>query len=179
LAICPERYDRYKQLRAEGYSAADAARLSKTAADGTLPEVPGTREGAGGTAADGRKYGPKEGESEPDWGGLVRGYDGEPPADMVNPHGHHAVFKKGRGTKMREYLDESKDVLENYDIDWYRGRENLGWAPNKNHSTAAAKAVRDALVEAHETVGTREAVVDALAKMKEHFKNDTIGTLFD
>ena len=40
LQPCLERYERYKQLRAEGYSAADAGRLSKTGEDGTLPSVP-------------------------------------------------------------------------------------------------------------------------------------------
>ncbi|AQW31158.1 PAAR domain-containing protein [Ralstonia syzygii subsp. celebesensis] len=173
LAVCEKRYARYKQLRDEGKSPAEAARLSK---DGALPGVPGSQ---GGTAAGGRKYGPKPGESEPNWGDLVRKHEGDPPADMVNPHGHHAVFKKGRGTKMREYLDESKDILEHYDVDWYKGRENLGWAPNKNHSTAAAKAVRDALKDAHEKIGTKDAVIEALSKIKEHFKNDTIGSLFD
>ncbi len=173
LAVCEKRYARYKELRNEGMSPAEAARLSR---EGALPGVPGSQ---GGTAAGGRKFGPKSGESEPNWGDLVRKYEGDPPADMTNPHGHHAVFKKGRGTKMREYLDESKDILENYDIDWYKGRENLGWAPNKNHSTAAAKAVRDALKDAHENIGTKEAVVEALSKIKKHFRDDTIGTIFE
>ncbi|MBE4618808.1 hypothetical protein BOO23_08325 [Vibrio navarrensis] len=44
---------------------------------------------------------------------------------MINPYAHHTVFKKGRGKQMRVYLDESKDILEKYDIDWYRGPENL------------------------------------------------------
>jgi hypothetical protein len=126
-----------------------------------------------------RKFGPIAGETEPAWGEMVRRIEGEPPVDMVNPHGHHTVFKQGRGQKMQQYLNDSKNILESYDIDWYKGAENLGWAPNKNHSTAAAKAVRDALTEAHTNVGTREAVLDSLSKMKTHFRNDTIHTLFD
>lgn len=97
---------------------------------------------------------------------------------MVNPHAHHTVFKKGRGKKMREHLDKSKEILEKHDIDWYKGKENLDWAPNKNHSTKAAKAVREALEKADAEVGTREAVVDALNKMKKHFADDTIDKLF-
>jgi RHS repeat-associated protein len=127
----------------------------------------------------GRKFGPEPGTPEPDWGAVVREFEGEPPADMMRPHGHHTVFKEGRGQSMQGYVNESKDILEHYEIDWYRGRENLGWAPNKNHSTAAAKAVRDALLDAHQKVGTREAIVDALSRMKEHFRNDTISTLYD
>ncbi|ODB43557.1 Rhs family protein [Pseudoalteromonas sp. BMB] len=93
---------------------------------------------------------------------------------MINPHAHHSVFKKGRGKKMREYLDESKDILEKYDIDWYRGPENLGWAPNKNHSTKAAKAVRDYLKEADKVGATKHDIVKALEEIKKHFANDTI-----
>ncbi|EHA1124192.1 Rhs family protein [Vibrio navarrensis] len=85
---------------------------------------------------------------------------------MINPYAHHTVFKKGRGKQMRVYLDESKDILEKYDIDWYRGPENLGWARNKNHSTEAAKAVRDELVKADVEVGKKEAVLDVLETMK-------------
>ena len=48
LQVCQERIDRYKELRAKGYSAQDAARLSKTGADGTLPELPGKTGNPGG-----------------------------------------------------------------------------------------------------------------------------------
>jgi hypothetical protein len=42
---------------------------------------------------------------------------------MVNPHAHHVVFKKGRGKKMCEYLDQSKTILEKHGIDWCKGPE--------------------------------------------------------
>ena len=102
---------------------------------------------------------------------------GEPPATMLNPHAHHIVFKNGRGKKMKEYLAESKSILEKYDIDWLFGKENLTWAPNKNHSTQAAKAARDALVEA-DKIGTRESIVETLSTLGKHFADDTIHTLF-
>lgn len=125
-----------------------------------------------------KKFGPKPGESEPNWGNVLRNHGaGEPPKDMINPHAHHAVFKKGRGKQMQEYIGQSKEILEKHEIDWYMGTENLGWAPNKNHSTKAAKAVRDVLQKADTEVGTREAVVDALKGIKKHFADDTINIL--
>lgn len=126
-----------------------------------------------------RKYGPKPGELEPNWGKELRKHGaGNPPKDMTNPHAHHTVFKKGRGKKMREHIEKSKDILEKYDIDWYKGSENLDLAPNKNHSTKAAKVVREALEKADTEIGTSEAVIDALNQMKKHFAEDTIDTLF-
>ncbi|MBG9990680.1 AHH domain-containing protein [Pseudoalteromonas sp. NZS37] len=132
-----------------------------------------------GAAVKNRKFGPVEGETEPGWGKLLRKYGaGEPPESMQNPHAHHSIFKKGRGKKMIEYLDESKDIVERYDIDWYKGPENLGWAPNKNHSTKAAKAVRDYLVKVEQNSPSKESIIKALQEIKKHFANDTIHTLY-
>ncbi|MFK3873763.1 hypothetical protein [Pseudoalteromonas rhizosphaerae] len=132
-----------------------------------------------GATSKNRKFGPMEGEIEPSWGNLLRKHGaGEPPESMINPHAHHSIFKKGRGKKMIEYLDESKDIVEKYDIDWYKGPENLGWAPNKNHSTKAAKAVRDYLVKVEQNSPSRESIIKALQEIKEHFANDTIHTLY-
>ena len=78
---------------------------------------------------------------------------------------------------MKKYLDESKAILEKYGVDWYKGADNLIWAPNKNHSAKAAKAVRDALKNADKT-GSKEEVVKALRKMGQHFADDTIDTLY-
>ncbi|WP_299009180.1 RHS repeat-associated core domain-containing protein [uncultured Shewanella sp.] len=125
------------------------------------------------------KFGPKEGESEPSWGNLLRKLGGgEPPAGMNNPHAHHIVFKKGRGKKMKAYLEDSKRILEKYDIDWYKGKENFVWAPNKNHSTDAARVVNEALRKADAKIGTKKSITDALSKLGKHFADDTIKTLF-
>jgi hypothetical protein len=124
-----------------------------------------------------RKFGPKTpDETEPNWGRELRKKEGDPPEEMILPHAHHAVFKMGRGA-MKKWLDDSKDILEYYDIDWYRGSENMGWAPNKNHSAAVAKVVRDKLLEAHRAHGTKQAICDTLAILKKHFKDDTITSL--
>jgi len=77
-----------------------------------------------------------------DWGQHLRSIGGGEPPGMVAPHAHHVVFKNGRGARMCAYLDESKAILARHGIDPLLGRENLVWAPNKNHSTAAARAVR-------------------------------------
>ena len=77
---------------------------------------------------------------------------------------------------MKKYVNESKKILEKHDIDWLKGVENLVWAPNKNHSTKAAKAVRNALKEA-DKLGKNE-VVKTLKELGEKFADDTINTLF-
>jgi len=112
------------------------------------------------------------------WGNYLRSIGGgEPPPDMETPHAHHIVFKNSRGARMGAYLDESKAILERHGIDPVLGRENLVWAPNKNHKTAAARAVRDALVAADKT-GSRDAVAAALAQLGKHFADGTITTLY-
>lgn len=116
-----------------------------------------------------------ESDSLFDWGKHLRSVGGgEPPPGMAAPHAHHIVFKTGRGVRMCRYLDESKALLEKHGIDWLYGPENLVWAPMKNHSTGAARAVRDALVEADRT-GSRDAVAEALARLGRHFADGTIG----
>ena len=77
---------------------------------------------------------------------------------------------------MVKYVNESKSILEKHGIDWLKGVENLVWAPNKNHSAKAAKAVRDALKEA-DKLGKNE-VVEALSDLGKKFADGTIGTLF-
>ena len=91
---------------------------------------------------------------------------------MNNPHAHHIVFKKGKPSQQAD-LAISKGILEKHGIDWYKGKENLVWAPNKNHSDAAAKAVREALQEADKK-GTRDAIEAALEDLGKKFANDTI-----
>jgi Pretoxin HINT domain/Domain of unknown function (DUF4280)/A nuclease family of the HNH/ENDO VII superfamily with conserved AHH len=111
-----------------------------------------------------------------DWGGYLKKLVGPPPPGMINPHAHHIVFKKGRGA-MIKYLDKSKAVLDKHGIDWLKGKENLVWAPNKNHSTQVAKQVSEALEKA-DKLGGKEAVLKELDKIGKKFADDTIDTLF-
>ncbi|WP_159244481.1 RHS repeat-associated core domain-containing protein [Tenacibaculum maritimum] len=108
-----------------------------------------------------------------DWKGHLEKISGtKSPSGMERPHAHHIVFKKGHANQ-QAILKESKSILEKYKIDWLKGKENLTWAPNKNHSKKAAQRVLDALKIADKK-GTREAIVDALSEMGKKFANDTI-----
>ncbi|MFK6999564.1 AHH domain-containing protein [Flavobacterium oreochromis] len=110
------------------------------------------------------------------WGAYLKKLIGPPPKWMINPHAHHIVFKKGRGA-MVKYLDKSKAILEKHGIDWLKGKENLVWAPNKNHSTKAAKYVSEALEKA-DKLGGKESVIKELENLGKSFADDTINTLF-
>ncbi|HQU86537.1 MAG TPA: RHS repeat-associated core domain-containing protein, partial [Pyrinomonadaceae bacterium] len=96
---------------------------------------------------------------------------------MYRPHAHHIVFKKGRASQEAD-LKISRAILKKNGIDYLKGKENLIWAPNKNHSDAAAKKVRQALQRAEATKGTRAqkraAVKKALRRMGKKFADDTI-----
>ena len=110
------------------------------------------------------------------WGEYLKKLIGPPPKWMINPHAHHIVFKKGRGA-MKKYLKKSKSILEKHGIDWLKGKDNLVWAPNKNHSTKAAKYVSEALEKA-DKLGGKEGVIKELEKLGKEFADDTINTLF-
>ena len=109
------------------------------------------------------------------WGNYLKSLIGPPPPGMVNPHAHHIVFKKGRGS-MVKYLDKSKAILEKHGIDWLKGVENLVWAPNKNHSKQAAKKVSQALEKA-DKAGGKDAVIKELQRLGKEFADDVIDTL--
>ena len=112
---------------------------------------------------------------ETNWGSHLKKLIGVgPPSTMKRPHAHHIVFKAGRGKEMKAVLADSKAILEKHGIDWLKGKENLVWAPNKNHSIKAAKAVRDALQKADKLPNAKEAVVYTLKEMGQRFADGTI-----
>ncbi|KPW41173.1 YD repeat-containing protein [Pseudomonas syringae pv. apii] len=113
------------------------------------------------------------------WGNYLRKIGGGvAPAGMRNPHAHHIVFKEGNGKLMKAYISKSKTILEKHDIDWYKGKENLIWAPNKGHTKPNARKVYEALERADAGgLGTRSEVVSALRKMGQHFADETIDLL--
>ncbi len=111
------------------------------------------------------------------WGKFFRKISGtSPPAWMKNlfPHAHHIVFRSGPAGA-RKFIRSSQKILRDAGIDPIRGIENFVWAPNKNHSVAAAKAVNDALKE---SVRRGVPVAETLEKLGTHFQNDTISSLF-
>ncbi len=114
------------------------------------------------------KYSPETtGRSSPGhWGEYIEEIFGVA-KPLEDTHGHHIVFK----SQFPKITNLSKAILEKFEIDWFKGPENLVHAPNRNHSIKAAEAVQKALLDANQ-VGTRDAVVKALQKMGREFAEE-------
>ena len=91
-----------------------------------------------------RKYGPGGtlGQKPPgNWTKYITDHTGETAENwMTNPHGHHIMFKEGLSEAQKELVEELKDILEHYDIDWFLGTsagsgklDNLIIAENRGH----------------------------------------------
>ena len=65
-----------------------------------------------------------------DFGKYLRVLISGPPTDMVDPHAHHILYKKGLGQKQQELVREGQEILRRYGMDPIIGKENLVWAPN-------------------------------------------------
>ena len=103
-----------------------------------------------------------------DFGTYLRKIAGEPPADMLNPHAHHILFKTGNGAAQQELVKIGQDILRKHGIDPIVGAENLAWAPNGiigQHDIAALKEVVDALIAVDEAGGDYDDIVDALKEL--------------
>ena len=116
------------------------------------------------------------------WGKILEKEHGvakPSPEEMENAHAHHIVFKEGSG-KQKEWVLKSKAILEEYEIDWLKGPENLVWAPNIEglHTEEMAKMVYEELAYAHETKGTKKAVVKALRNMGRVAAQHTRGKVY-
>jgi hypothetical protein len=61
-------------------------------------------------------------------------------------------------------------ILEKWDIDWYKGKENLVWAPNEGHTEIYRKVVRKMLEDA-DALG-RAKVIDTLKDLARKFTNE-------
>jgi hypothetical protein len=73
---------------------------------------------------------------------------------MNAPHGHHVMLKKGLGSQV-PWVEDTKDILEFYDIKWFRGAGpdgNLVHAPNVagQHTTAAAEKLYQEIFAVHQ-----------------------------
>ena len=114
------------------------------------------------------------GWSECKWGEYYKKLSGtEPPIEMINPHAHHIVFRNGPpGAKI--YIEDSQRILREAGIDPIYGIENFVWAPNKNHTIAAAKAVNEALRKA---VENNESIAKTLEKLGKLFADDNISSI--
>ena len=73
---------------------------------------------------------------------------------MISPYGHHINMKTGQGSQV-EFVEKGKDILEFYDIAWFRGTGptgNLVHAPNAvgQHTTANARKLYNELLGVHQ-----------------------------
>ena len=86
-------------------------------------------------------------------------------ADMVRPHRHHIVFKKGIGDRQQALVREGQEILQQFGIDPINGAENITIAPNvKGQHTYEAleplvRALKDADVN---PLTSREDIVKIL-----------------
>ncbi|EDL57111.1 type IV secretion protein Rhs [Gimesia maris] len=102
-----------------------------------------------------RRYGPQAGEVAPsNWGQHIISETGVlPPAGMPRSHEHHINMKAGHGSQV-EFVEKGKDILEFYDIPWFRGTGptgNLVYAPNVagQHTTENATKLYNELLGVH------------------------------
>lgn len=100
-----------------------------------------------------------------DFGEYLRKIKGEPPANMIDPHAHHILFKTGNGAAQQELVKEGQEILRKYGIDPIVGEENLVWAPNRvvgQHDTAALEKVVNGLKAVDKAGGDYDDIVDDL-----------------
>jgi hypothetical protein len=96
-----------------------------------------------------------------DYNKYLRKKRGNPPANMLDPHAHHILFKEGIGDAQKALVKEGQALLRRYGIDPIRGLENLVWAPNRiagQHDLAALKNVVGQLKAVEKFGGTPEFI---------------------
>ncbi len=99
------------------------------------------------------------------FGKHLRDLEGEPPEDMVDPHAHHILYKKGRGAKQQELVQEGQGILRDAGIDPIYGPENLTWAPNRvagQHGIEDLSELVEALRETEAIGGDQQDFADVL-----------------
>jgi hypothetical protein len=108
-------------------------------------EASGSLLAAEGVGRHGDFHGPWRPLPDPDikWGDYLRRMTGtEPPVGMRRPHAHHSVFKEGLPGRQRELVAEAQDLLKRRaGVDPIWDVRNLGWAPNKAHTTAVMEDI--------------------------------------
>ncbi|WP_254854348.1 hypothetical protein [Bacillus cereus] len=105
-----------------------------------------------------------------DFGKYFKGLVGSPPEDMINPHAHHILFKRGLGQKQQELVREGQEILRRYGLDPIIGKENLVWAPNAvigQHSLDALENVVNRLRAVEDEEGDLDDIVEALEELGE------------
>ena len=87
------------------------------------------------------------------------------PADMVNAHPHHILFKVGNGSAQQALVAKGQGYLNAVGIDPILGVENLTWAPNVagQHTLKTLTPLVDDLRMANQLGASREQVAQILA----------------
>ena len=88
---------------------------------------------------------------------------GPKPSGMIGAHRHHILQLNGRAGVHRTLVREGQDILRSHNIDPVQGIENLVWAPNKGHTTAATRSLVEDLRSAHQLGLGRDEIVEVLA----------------
>lgn len=100
-----------------------------------------------------------------DFGKYLSKIKGESPANMIDPHAHHILFKTGNGAAQQELVKEGQVILRKYGIDPIVGEENLVWVPNRvvgQHDIAVLEDVVNALKAVNKDCGSYDEIVRVL-----------------
>ncbi|WP_410170721.1 hypothetical protein [Clostridium felsineum] len=105
-----------------------------------------------------------------DIGKHLKNIKGAPPADMINAHAHHILFKNGLGKTQKKLVLEGQKILRKYGIDPIIGGENLVWAPNGvigQHNLEAIQNVVNQLKAVEDAGGDYDDIVEVLEELGE------------
>lgn len=134
--------------------------------NGSIPLGPGPSFKALPPARHGDFHGPWRDlpPSSFSWGRYLRRMTGtQPPAGMIRPHAHHGVYKRGMPGRQAELVEQAQDIVRRRGgVDPIWGLSNLGWAPNKGHTTAAMEDILLRLRNLDEVGGAPDEFVSLL-----------------
>jgi len=84
-------------------------------------------------------------------------------------HGHHIIYKKGASKLAQEAANRAKRILEDYGIDWYKGKECLVYAPNRGHTDRNIIELAEKLKELKAAGAMRADIVKELQTVGKNF----------
>lgn len=93
-----------------------------------------------------------------EWGEYLGTKAGtSPPPGMCRPHAHHGVFAAGRPGPQRRLVHEAQDIVRRRaGVETIWETKNLGWAPNRGHTTAVIEDILKRLRALDSASGTPE-----------------------
>lgn len=88
---------------------------------------------------------------------------------MLRAHAHHIVFQEARTAIGKLASKHARRILEEYDIDWYRGVENFVWAPYEGHTDRNIIMLAKKLFELKKAGASRLEIVQELQRVGKRF----------